>query len=616
MAPYSGKGGQVQIRRLAIQRFRGIESLELQPKSRNVLVGANNAGKSSILEALDLALHPVIGRQRPAPTELDYYDRNVAAGFEIEVVLGDLSTELLAEAADGLEGWRSETGEVVSEVDGEGVEPCIRLRVRGTDDLEVIHEWAKPEIAGMRFGPRLRSNFGWVFDGRAREPSRQLAFYQGGLLDRVFSGVDMEPALTMLREALSKGADGLNADASVAGVLTTLAQDLDALGLVPSGAPDLEAGSVSNRELLQTLRLAMPGPGSEAIAIARSGRGAQRLVLLAILLRLAKGEGHRPIIGGFEEPEEAVEPLRQLQAARMLRAIADAGGQVFLSTHSPDIVRAFDTEDIVLVERAGPVKVRRLELSSAGRHGYERRLDLPLVRGLFLRYPIVVEGVSDRAVFATFWDALAGDGKLPWAERLGLEPISAEGITEMPMVIQILSEMGKSPVAWVEMDRPEQGERVIKGRASALIVYPADPRRDTLERALAESVPITALTAAMTALADDRGDDWNVQRNDLVQRSNDCVTDQADREALKRTDSLGEALAIPPQAEARLLVARCLAATKLPAPFEIKGGRSARILAEVIVAEAGVPGPFERAFLDLAKWIDAGASANIRIDMA
>jgi hypothetical protein len=46
-----------------------------------------------------------------------------------------------------------------------------------------------------------------VFDGRSRDPARQLAFYQGGLLDRRFGSVDVEPAVNALREAPGGGAE-------------------------------------------------------------------------------------------------------------------------------------------------------------------------------------------------------------------------------------------------------------------------------------------------------------------------------------------------------------------------------------------------------------------------
>src|SRR4051812_10850458 len=95
----------MQIRRLTITRFRGIEQTVIHPGQRTVLLGPNNAAKSTILEALDLVLHPGLGRPRSAPDELDYYGRDPSKGFEVEVVLGALETSFLAEVRDHLEGW-------------------------------------------------------------------------------------------------------------------------------------------------------------------------------------------------------------------------------------------------------------------------------------------------------------------------------------------------------------------------------------------------------------------------------------------------------------------------------------------------------------------------------
>ena len=50
-----------------------------------------------------------------------------------------------ADARRYLEGWDAEYEQVMPEVDGPGIEPVVRVRVRGTKDLAVVHEFA----AGM-----------------------------------------------------------------------------------------------------------------------------------------------------------------------------------------------------------------------------------------------------------------------------------------------------------------------------------------------------------------------------------------------------------------------------------------------------------------------------------
>jgi energy-coupling factor transporter ATP-binding protein EcfA2 len=186
----------VRIRRLSIERFRGLDRLTFSPGPRTVILGPNNSGKTTVIEALDLLLHSGLGRPRPSPTELDYFLRRPADGFSIEAVLGALSEPFAAEVREHLEGWNAESDEVIPEPGGDGIESVVRVRVRGDENFDLVHEFAKPESEGVRFPPRLRAQLGWVFDGRMREPARQLNFFQGGLLERLFAPVDLSPAST------------------------------------------------------------------------------------------------------------------------------------------------------------------------------------------------------------------------------------------------------------------------------------------------------------------------------------------------------------------------------------------------------------------------------------
>jgi putative ATP-dependent endonuclease of OLD family len=179
----------------------------------------------------------------------------------IEAVVGGLDEPTLAETNRFLEGWRAAGAELVGEP-GEGIEPVVRVRVRGTPEFDLLHEFAKPEAEGARFGRPLRASLGWVFDGRQRDPARQLAFYQGGMLDRLFAAESLDPAVGELRAALEAGAMAVNDDDAVADVLGGLADYLRRLGLVDEGdSPEFEVGAVSQRELLQSLLLALPAQG-------------------------------------------------------------------------------------------------------------------------------------------------------------------------------------------------------------------------------------------------------------------------------------------------------------------------------------------------------------------
>ena len=188
--PKHGRFGRVQLRQVTIERFRAIEALTLTPGPQNVLLGPQNAGKSTVLEALDLLLHHGIGRPRPAPTEIDYFGRDPTEGFVIEAVVGALDEPMLAETNRFLEGWRAETCELVGEPEGEGIEPVVRVRVRGTPEFELLHEFAKPEAEGCPLWPSA-SREPWL--GLRRPSARP------GAAARVLPGRHARPAVCCRR---------------------------------------------------------------------------------------------------------------------------------------------------------------------------------------------------------------------------------------------------------------------------------------------------------------------------------------------------------------------------------------------------------------------------------
>ena len=64
----------MQISKVEIKNFRGIQSAEIYLTKYSVLLGDNNTGKTTVLEALDLVLGP--DRLSPVSyTHLDVYKR-------------------------------------------------------------------------------------------------------------------------------------------------------------------------------------------------------------------------------------------------------------------------------------------------------------------------------------------------------------------------------------------------------------------------------------------------------------------------------------------------------------------------------------------------------------
>src|SRR5258705_5003285 len=94
------------IRHLEIKRFRGVRGLSWSPHPQlNVVVGAADGGKSTVLEAIALLFSPA---PNYGLSEFDYYDRNLEAGFSIQAVLSFSDISMMRDEgfpAPPMQGW-------------------------------------------------------------------------------------------------------------------------------------------------------------------------------------------------------------------------------------------------------------------------------------------------------------------------------------------------------------------------------------------------------------------------------------------------------------------------------------------------------------------------------
>ena len=139
---------KVRIARVEIEHFRGIRKAKLLFPRHGVLIGDNNTGKTTILEALDLVLGPDRLNRQPAIDEHDFF-RGIytkpdvppkteeggappALGEEaaevltpkivIEATIADLTEEQKGKFGDYIEFWDSATDNFYDAPDPAGVD--------------------------------------------------------------------------------------------------------------------------------------------------------------------------------------------------------------------------------------------------------------------------------------------------------------------------------------------------------------------------------------------------------------------------------------------------------------------------------------------------------------
>src|SRR5260221_13860568 len=117
----------VKLRSVSIQNFRGIKACEWKLDRRLAcLVGPGDSTKTTILEAIGLALSR---SYRPRFGDADFYRCNTEEPIEIEVAVGGLPDELVAEQSLGKDrsGIRSD-GSFEHDPVG-GTEECLIVRL-------------------------------------------------------------------------------------------------------------------------------------------------------------------------------------------------------------------------------------------------------------------------------------------------------------------------------------------------------------------------------------------------------------------------------------------------------------------------------------------------------
>lgn len=129
-------GGNVRIRRLQIDNFRGIKHLDwtLPTDQRLItLIGPGDSGKSTILDAI----HLLLGDRWMVPfSDTDFYDVDVGEAIRIRAVLADLPPSLKKDSTFGLSlsGIGPDGGLFQDPV--EGTEPAVIVRLEVESDLE------------------------------------------------------------------------------------------------------------------------------------------------------------------------------------------------------------------------------------------------------------------------------------------------------------------------------------------------------------------------------------------------------------------------------------------------------------------------------------------------
>lgn len=410
----------MKIVQAKIENFRGIVQGIIHFDGHSVLVGDNNAGKSTLLEAIDLVLGPERLSRRPVVDEHDFYAGqylNVEGQpipLVVEVIVADLNEEQLRHFREHLEWWNTNTrtllsGPPVEGADAAGVEPALRAFFRGAYDSEeddflgnTFFALPAPIGAGeyQTFRAADKRKCGFLYLRTVRTGSRALSLERGSLLDVILRLQDSR--LRMWEELLDSLRVLPVADKPELGVTTLLAAvQASVKKFVPSDwaeDPHMRVSDLTRETLRRTLTVFM-GTGTKrldgssyAAPYQHQGTGTINTLVLALLSIIA--DLKQNVIFAMEEPETALPPHTQ---KRIVNSVREKSAQALFTSHSPYVLEEFEPAQIKVLKRTGGVMTSTpASLPPAIKpKAYKAEFRARFCEALLAKYVLIVEGRTE-----------------------------------------------------------------------------------------------------------------------------------------------------------------------------------------------------------------------------
>lgn len=401
----------MRITKARIKNFRGLKDVELEFGPTTVLIGENNSGKSSVLDALRLCLRELGPRRRVVFDNFDFHLKDGAAEPQsadpIEIEIG-FSETAEGEWDDALVGRLSR--QKILQVDGAELNHVV-LRVTCTYDQtnrDFAQDWAFLNLEGKSLTAVSETALGTL--------QREVDFYYLSALRDAARHFDAkgpfwrpflrDSQLTEEKKAEVEKKLGEINDLVVASH-TSFERAKERLGrvqdVVPMAGGDMvtiEAVPGRMFDMLAKAQVHLGASTGARIPVGKHGEGTQSLsVLMLFSAFLSTVPNGSPVVA-LEEPEAHLHP----SAVRALWDILGLiGGQKVISTHSGDLLSEVDVlhvrrlakgENGIRVFRVSPDLLSAEETRKFNYHIRRSRGEL-----LFARCWLLVEGESEAWVY-------------------------------------------------------------------------------------------------------------------------------------------------------------------------------------------------------------------------
>lgn len=425
----------IKITDVRVSNFRALKNAEVPLGELTVLIGANNAGKTSFLDAL----YAAIGAGRKTLGQDDVRLENGEALPPKERVV-TVDVKIRPENPDGTLADAFPAGSFWTNLWGGGVMQDMANDYNDFVGLRTMLVWSLAKgdyVVERRFLNEWRPFVDWlatpVQDGRVSAAQIEpIALHyidakrdleddlrrQGSFWRRMTEDLGLsEEEVAAFEAALS----GLNQDiVSKSEILRHLKEnlsDIQSVVAAEGAAIDISPVARKLRDLSKGVDVTFSTAGAQPFPLARHGMGTRSLASLLVFRAFASWRNRQSAEAGehihsllaLEEPESHLHPQAQRSLFSQVKSIP---GQRIVSTHSPYFAGQAGLADLRLfIRTGGDSTVSRLDLSKLNADDVRKlRHGVVNTRGdiLFARAAVFFEGETEEQALPILAEAFWG----------------------------------------------------------------------------------------------------------------------------------------------------------------------------------------------------------------
>ncbi|MBH0084343.1 ATP-dependent endonuclease [Salinibacterium sp. SWN167] len=421
----------MRIETLTIAGFRGIDTtIEFAP-TLALVAGANNSGKTSIIDAIRSLLQPFaegLGNRWISASDFTRVKNgNPIEDLEISAVFADIPAKhqgrLISILAPSL---------------GSGY-GRLTLRSRMNQDGRPLTRWSGGDLGLNDVESIARDSIRFIYMPALRDASADLRPGPSNKLANLVSA--HAPIGHADRKKLVDIMTAANIDLAAVDAIITTATSIQARlsGMTGAGpyahTSELQFTEARFERIIASLQ-SLAGSSPSTSRLSENGLGYNNLLYVSVLLALLETDSAIPLnVLLVEEPESHLHPQLQSLLLKYLQSLTDATTQVIATTHSPQFASAAEVKRLTVLRRAAhPASttahfLANAPLSARSSNHLRRFLDLTKSTMLFSDSVILVEGIAELILFP----ALALTRGISLAET-GITVVSVDGLAFDPFI--------------------------------------------------------------------------------------------------------------------------------------------------------------------------------------